>query len=51
MRGISPRGGLVKFVSVTDLRHRADPVPVREEFFAEKLPASRLIEAEAIAVA
>ena len=28
---------------LTDIRHRADLIPVREEFFGKKLPASTLV--------
>lgn len=34
---------------LTDIRHRADLVPVREEFFGKKLPASTLIGVAALA--
>jgi len=34
---------------LTDIRHRADLVPVREEFFGKKLPASTLVAVAALA--
>lgn len=34
---------------LTDIRHRADIVPVREEFFGKKLPASTLVAVAALA--
>ncbi len=34
---------------LTDIRHRADIVPVREEFFGRKLPASTLVAVAALA--
>ena len=34
---------------LTDIRHRADIVPVREEFFWKKLPASTLVGVAALA--
>lgn len=34
---------------LTDMRHRADLVPVREEFFGKKLPASTLVGVAALA--
>lgn len=34
---------------LTDVRHRADLVPVREEFFGKKLPASTLVGVSALA--
>ena len=34
---------------LTDIRHRADIVPVREEFFGKKLPASTLVGVAALA--
>jgi len=34
---------------LTDIRHRADLVPVREEFFGKKLPASTLVGVAALA--
>ena len=34
---------------VTDIRYRADLVPVREEFFGKKGPASTLVEVSALA--
>jgi 2-iminobutanoate/2-iminopropanoate deaminase len=34
---------------VTDMRHRADLAPVREEFFGKKGPASTLVEIPALA--
>jgi 2-iminobutanoate/2-iminopropanoate deaminase len=33
---------------LTDMRHRADIVPVREEFFGKKLPASTLVAVAAL---
>jgi 2-iminobutanoate/2-iminopropanoate deaminase len=34
---------------LTDVRYRADLVPIREEFFGPKLPASTLITTPALA--
>jgi 2-iminobutanoate/2-iminopropanoate deaminase len=34
---------------LTDIRHRADLVPIREEFFGKKLPASTLVGVAALA--
>jgi enamine deaminase RidA (YjgF/YER057c/UK114 family) len=34
---------------LTDIRHRADIVPIREEFFGKKLPASTLVGVAALA--
>jgi 2-iminobutanoate/2-iminopropanoate deaminase len=34
---------------LTDVRHRADLLPVREEFFGKKLPASTLVGVAALA--
>ena len=34
---------------VTDIRYRADLVPVRQEFFARKSPASTLVQVAALA--
>lgn len=34
---------------VTDVRYRADLVPVREEFFGKKSPASTLVQVSALA--
>lgn len=34
---------------LTDIRHRADIVPIREEFFGKKLPASTLVGVTALA--
>jgi enamine deaminase RidA (YjgF/YER057c/UK114 family) len=34
---------------LTDVRHRADILPVREEFFGKKLPASTLVGVAALA--
>ena len=34
---------------LTDIRHRADMVPVREEFFGKKTPASTLVAVAALA--
>ena len=34
---------------VTDVRYRADLIPVRQEFFANKSPASTLVEVSALA--
>jgi enamine deaminase RidA (YjgF/YER057c/UK114 family) len=34
---------------LTDIRHRADLVPGREEFFGKKLPASTLVGVTALA--
>jgi enamine deaminase RidA (YjgF/YER057c/UK114 family) len=34
---------------VTDIRYRADLVPVREEFFGKKGPASTLVQVAALA--
>jgi enamine deaminase RidA (YjgF/YER057c/UK114 family) len=34
---------------VTDVRYRADLVPVREEFFGKKGPASTLVQVAALA--
>ena len=34
---------------LTDMRHRADIVPIREEFFGKKLPASTLVGVTALA--
>ena len=34
---------------LTDIRHRVDIVPIREEFFGKKLPASTLIAVAALA--
>jgi 2-iminobutanoate/2-iminopropanoate deaminase len=34
---------------LTDIRHRADIVPIREEFFGKKLPASTLVAVAALA--
>jgi enamine deaminase RidA (YjgF/YER057c/UK114 family) len=34
---------------LTDIRHRAEIVPVREEFFGKKLPASTLVGVAALA--
>jgi enamine deaminase RidA (YjgF/YER057c/UK114 family) len=35
---------------LTDIRHRADLVPVREEFFGKKTPASTLVAVAALAM-
>jgi 2-iminobutanoate/2-iminopropanoate deaminase len=46
-------GSLANVVKVntylTDIRHRADLVPVREEFFGRKTPASTLVAVAALA--
>jgi len=34
---------------ITDVRYRADLVPVREEFFGKKGPASTLVQVSALA--
>lgn len=34
---------------LTDIRHRADLIPVREEFFGKKMPASTLVAVAALA--
>jgi 2-iminobutanoate/2-iminopropanoate deaminase len=34
---------------VTDMRHRADLAPIREEFFGRKAPATTLVEISALA--
>jgi len=34
---------------LTDIRYRADLLPVREEFFGKKMPASTLVEVPALA--
>jgi len=34
---------------LTDMRHRADLVPVREEFFGKKMPPSTLVAVDALA--
>jgi enamine deaminase RidA (YjgF/YER057c/UK114 family) len=34
---------------LTDIRHRADLLPVREEFFGKKMPASTLVAVAALA--
>src|SRR5215469_5519487 len=34
---------------VTDIRHRADWVPIREEFFGKKMPASTMVGVAALA--
>jgi len=34
---------------LTDVRHRADLLPVREEFFGKKMPASTLVEVSHLA--
>jgi enamine deaminase RidA (YjgF/YER057c/UK114 family) len=34
---------------LTDIRHRADLVPIREEFFGKKTPASTLVAVAALA--
>jgi 2-iminobutanoate/2-iminopropanoate deaminase len=34
---------------LTDIRYRADLVPVREEFFGKKGPASTLVQVAALA--
>ena len=34
---------------LTDMRHRADLLPVREEFFGKKMPASTLVAVAALA--
>ena len=34
---------------LTDIRYRADLVPIREEFFGKKLPASTLVQVSALA--
>lgn len=34
---------------LTDIRHRADLIPVREEFFGKKAPASTLVAVTALA--
>lgn len=34
---------------LTDIRHRGDLVPIREEFFGKKLPASTLVQVSALA--
>ena len=34
---------------VTDIRYRADMVPIREEFFGKKAPASTLVQVSALA--
>jgi 2-iminobutanoate/2-iminopropanoate deaminase len=34
---------------LTDIRHRADLIPVREEFFGKKMPASTLVGVAALA--
>ena len=35
---------------LTDIRHRADLVPIREEFIGKKSPASTLVAVAALAV-
>ena len=35
---------------LTDIRHRADLVPIREEFFGKKAPASTLVAVSALAM-
>jgi enamine deaminase RidA (YjgF/YER057c/UK114 family) len=43
-------GSVIKLNTyLTDIRHRADLVPVREEFFGKKLPASTLVAVAALA--
>lgn len=46
-------GSLASIVKIntylTDLRHRADLIPVREEFFGKKGPASTLVGVSALA--
>ena len=43
-------GSIVKVNTyLTDIRHRADLVPVREEFFGKKGPASTLVAVAALA--
>ena len=46
-------GSLANVVKVntylTDIRYRADLLPVREEFFGKKMPASTLVEVAALA--
>jgi 2-iminobutanoate/2-iminopropanoate deaminase len=43
-------GSIVKINTyVTDIRYRADLVPIRQEFFAGKSPASTLVEISALA--
>jgi enamine deaminase RidA (YjgF/YER057c/UK114 family) len=46
-------GTLASIVKVntylTDIRYRADLLPVREEFFGKKMPASTLVEVSALA--
>ena len=34
---------------LTDIRYRGDLIPVREEFFGKKMPASTLVEVSALA--
>lgn len=34
---------------LTDVRYRADLIPIREEFFGKKLPASTLVQVAALA--
>lgn len=34
---------------LTDIRHRADILPVREEFFGRKMPASTLVAVDSLA--
>jgi len=42
--------GVVKLTTyLTDIRHRADLVPVREEFFGKKMPVSTLVAVAALA--
>jgi enamine deaminase RidA (YjgF/YER057c/UK114 family) len=46
-------GSLANVVKVntylTDIRYRADLVPIREEFFGKKMPASTLVEVSGLA--
>lgn len=43
-------GSIVKLNTyVTDIRYRADLVPIRQEFFPGKAPASTLVEVSALA--
>ena len=35
---------------LTDMRHRADYAPIREEFFGKKMPAHTLVAVAALAL-
>ena len=43
-------GGVKVNTYLTDIRHRADYAPIREEFFGKKMPAHTLVAVAALAL-